>query len=59
MRGATTSFQIPNGTIQEFMDKWDRQGIEDLKITFYDKGYSQLKEGIENRMLMSWIFLVY
>lgn len=58
MRGATTSFQIPNGTIQEFMDKWDRQGIEDLKITFYDKGYSQLKEGIENRMLMSWIFLV-
>lgn len=58
MRGATTSFQIANGTIQEFMEKWEKQGIDDVKITFYDKGYTELKEGIENRKLMSWIFLV-
>lgn len=58
MRGATTSFQIPNGTIQEFMTKWEKQGIDDVKITFYDKGYTQLKEGIENRKMMSWIFLI-
>lgn len=58
MSGATTSFQIPNGTIQKYQMLWEKQGIKDLKITFYDKGYTQLKEGIENRKMMSWIFLI-
>lgn len=58
MRGETTSFQIPNGTIQEYQKLWEKQGIDDLKITFYDKGYTQLKEGIDNRKMMSWIFLI-
>ncbi|WP_122644412.1 ABC transporter permease [Luxibacter massiliensis] len=57
MQGANTSFQIPNGSIQEYLELWEKQGIEDLRITFYDKGYTQLEEGIENRKLMSWIFL--
>ncbi|MBU3874940.1 FtsX-like permease family protein [Faecalicatena sp. AGMB00832] len=58
MSGANTSFQIPNGTIQKYQELLEKQGIKDLKITLYDKGYTQLKDGIENRKLMSWIFLV-
>ena len=58
MTGATTSFQIPNGTIQEFQEKWEALGIDDLEIRFYDMGYTQLKENLENRELMSVVFLV-
>lgn len=58
MSGANTSFQIPNGTIQKYQELLEKQGIKDLKITLYDKGYTQLQDGIENRKLMSWIFLV-
>ena len=58
MTGATTSFQIPNGTIEEFQEKWKSLGIDDLEIRFYDMGYTQLKENLENRELMSVVFLV-
>lgn len=55
MRGSTTSFQIPNGTIDSFMKEWGKLGIEDVEITFYDRGYSQLENGIENMKYMSLI----
>lgn len=58
MTGATTSFQIPNGTIEKFQEKWEEQGIDDLEFRFYDMGYTQLQEGLENRKLMSVVFLV-
>lgn len=58
MKGATTSFQIPNGTIEEFREKWEALGIDDLEIRFYDMGYSQLQEGLETRRLMSAAFLI-
>ena len=58
MTGATTSFRIPNGTIEEFQKKWEEQGIDDLEIRFYDMGYTQLREGLENRQLMSAVFLI-
>ena len=58
MQGANTSFQIPNGTVQEFREKWDALGIDDLEIRFYDMGYTQLKDSLENRQLMSAIFLL-
>lgn len=58
MRGGTTSFQIPNGTILRFQKLWEAQGIDDLEITFYDDGYSKLKEGIDNRKMMSKVFLI-
>ncbi len=58
MKGATTSFQIPNGTIEEFREKWESLGIDDLEIRFYDMGYSQLQESLETRQLMSLVFLV-
>ena len=58
MSGATTSFQIPNGTIEEFQEKWDALGIDELEIRFYDMGYTQLQENLENRKLMSVVFLI-
>ena len=57
MRGFNTSFQIPNGTIGDFMAAWEKQGVEGLEIRFYDNGYSNLKNGIESRKLMAVIFL--
>ncbi len=57
MSEGNTSFQIPNGTIDDFMKAWEKQGVDGLDIKFYDKGYSQLQAGIENRKLMAWIFL--
>lgn len=57
MTGANTSFQIPNGTIEDFMAAWEKQGVEGLEFRFYDRGYSNLKNGIESRKLMSVIFL--
>lgn len=53
MKGSTTSFQIPNGSIDKFMEEWEKQGITDLDITFYDRGYSELKSGIDQMKSMS------
>jgi len=47
MMGFNTSFQIPNGHIAEFLSKWEALGITDLKIVFYDNGYSRIKDGLE------------
>ncbi|HOQ76703.1 MAG TPA: hypothetical protein PK369_09075 [Thermoclostridium sp.] len=47
MKGFNTSFQIPNGHIPEFLSKWEALGITDLKIVFYDNGYSRVKDGLE------------
>lgn len=57
MTGSTTSFQIPNGTIDSFMKEWEKSGVSDLEITFYDRGYSILENGIENMKYMSFILL--
>ncbi len=57
MTGGNTSFQIPNGTIGDFMAAWEKQGVDGLEIRFYDNGYSHLKNGIESRKLMAVIFL--
>lgn len=55
MKANTTSFQIENGKIEEFMEKWKEAGTEDLKITFYDKGYTQLKKGLDNMKVISLV----
>jgi len=47
MKGYNTSFQIPNGSIPQFLSKWESLGISDLKIVFYDNGYSRIKSGLE------------
>lgn len=58
MKGYTTSFQIPNGDIDKFMEAWNKTGITDLEITFYDKGYSRLESGLLNMKRMSLSMLI-
>lgn len=55
MRGYSTSFQIPNGTIDKFMAAWEARGVDDIEITFYDKGYSKIKAGLDDMRNMALI----
>jgi predicted lysophospholipase L1 biosynthesis ABC-type transport system permease subunit len=57
MKDTTTAFQIPNGSIEKFMEKWLAQGNEELEITFHDKGYTQLQRGLENMKRIAALFL--
>lgn len=57
MLGSTTSFQIENGTIREYLERWNRQGIANVEITFYDGGYTQMETGIENMKNISRILI--
>lgn len=50
-------FRIKNGTIDEFMKEWEKQGIENLEITFYDKGYSKLEAGLKQMERMAFIMV--
>lgn len=54
---ATTSFRIPNGTIDEFLAAWEKYGTKDLEFTFYDQGYTKLKAGIDNMKNFSLFLL--
>ena len=38
MTAYNTSFQIENGTMDAFLEAWEKQGIDSLDITFYDGG---------------------
>lgn len=53
-----TSFRIPNGMIDEFMEKWEAKQIEDVKIHFYDKGYSKLEAGMKQMEHMAMLLLI-
>ncbi|MFG6330260.1 MAG: hypothetical protein K1W28_00285 [Lachnospiraceae bacterium] len=53
MTGSTTSFQIENGTIRDYLEKWNRQGVDNVEITFYDGGYTQMEAGMENMKQIS------
>lgn len=57
MTDATASFQIPNGGIDDFLKGWAEHGTDKLAFTFYDKGYSKLKEGIDNMKVISFVLL--
>jgi putative ABC transport system permease protein len=57
MRDATTAFQIPNGSIETFMENYLKQGNDELDFTFYDHGYTQLHRGLENMKRISVLFL--
>lgn len=57
MKASTTSFEIPNGTIDDYMELWAEQGIDNIEIKFFDRGYSKLEAGIENRRTMGYILL--
>ncbi len=53
MKSNTTSFQIPNGSIEEFMKEWGKLGYDQLEIKFYDRGYSKLEAGMDDMRNMS------
>jgi len=57
MTDTTTSFQIPNGSIEAYLKKWSALGVDDLEITFHDKGYTQLQRGLENMKRISLLLL--
>ena len=57
MTDATSSFQIPNGSIDTFLKGWGEYGTDKLEFTFYDMGYSQLKAGIDNMKKLSLCLL--
>lgn len=59
MKGYTTAFQIPNGSesMETYKALWEKQGIQNVEITFYDGGYSKLEAGLKNMERMSLILL--
>ncbi len=57
MMGYSTSFQIPNGSIDEFTAAWEKQGISTLEINFYDKGYTKIKAGLDDIMNTASVLL--
>lgn len=58
MTGPTTSFQISNGSIERYLAAWEKYGTDELEISFYDMGYSQLQSGLENMKRVSLLLLV-
>lgn len=58
MEDHNTSFQIPNGSISDFLETSAKHGVDNLVYTFYDRGYSALKEGIQNLKNMSVALLI-
>ena len=58
MADGSTSFQIENGTIADFLEASAKNGVDNLVYTFYDRGYSALMEEIQNLKNMSAALLV-
>lgn len=53
MADDNTSFRIENGSIAEYLEVVTKNGADNLIFTFYDKGYSELMEGVQNLKNMS------
>ena len=53
MTDATSSFRIPNGSVNEFLKSRAAYGMENLEFTFYDGGYSKLKAGMDHMRNLS------
>lgn len=60
MKGYNTSFRIPNGreSIENYKALWEAQNVPYVNISFYDGGFCQLEEGLENMERMSVILLI-
>lgn len=60
MLGSTTSFEIANGTIEEFMEKWSQvKESGKVEINFYDHGYSRLASHIKNMRWLAVLILTF
>jgi hypothetical protein len=57
MKSYTTSFQVPNGTTKEYVEKFQALGIENLEISFYDGGYEKLASGMRNLKMVALILV--
>lgn len=58
MLDSTTSFQIPNGSIDDFLKIWNTTDYsQHIEITFYDGGYTDLRRGLQSIREISYIFL--
>jgi len=53
-----TSFEIPNGSITEFMEALNSAGFDKLDVHIYDKGYTQLKAGVDRMRVISTVLLM-
>lgn len=53
MADGSTSFQIENGAVADFLEISAKNDADNLIFTFYDRGYSALAEGIRNLKNMS------
>lgn len=58
MADGSTSFQIENGTVADFLEISAKYGADNLIFTFYDRGYAALIEGIRNLKNMSAALLI-
>lgn len=60
MANGTTSFQIPNGSIQAFDEALRRQvpEAERLNITYDDRGYSEIRSSLDNSRSMARLLLM-
>lgn len=58
MTGSNTSFCIANGTIEEYMEKWNKLQIPNVEITFYDGGYSKMEANINNMKYIARLLIV-
>lgn len=58
MADGSTSFQIENGTVADFLEISAKYGADSLIFTFYDRGYAVLTEGIRNLKNMSAALLI-
>lgn len=58
MKGYTTTFQIPNGTTREYLEKFKALGINNLEIDFYDGGYEKLASGMHNLKKFAVILVI-
>ena len=50
MKGYNTTFQIPNGSVEQYQALWNAVSktgdASHIEITIYDKGYTQIKAGL-------------
>ena len=46
MQGCTTSFEIKNGSQAQFMKEFEKLGFNNIKIQFYDGGYTEVMKGL-------------
>lgn len=58
MMGSNTSFRIANGTIDEYMEKWSKLQMDNVEITFYDRGYSELEANINNMKYIARLLII-